>query len=460
MMADLTSERLIDIINLMSFDSFLPTVNQSNLYNDASSPLEELNRQCKILLNKESSDHILRSLLNREVLLKIIESVQEGIQVVDSHGIIRYVNSAFLNITGLKIYDRIGKNIYEVSPDGSLATVLTTKKPVNNVRNHPIGTPIELLSSAVPIYIFNKIVGAIAIIQDMQEVFKLTEQLKNTEAKFEHLSEKIKYLCNASYTFEDLIGNSLSMQHVLEMGHIAAKNDSVVLIQGETGTGKEIIANAIHYASARIKKQFVSVNCSAIPQQLLESEFFGHEKGSFTGAYKRKLGKFEVANGGTLFLDEIGDMDLLLQAKILRAIQEKEIQRVGGEDKIPLNVRIIAATNRNLKKMVENGAFRVDLFYRLNVWNIVIPPLRERKEDIDILIDFLLIKICRRIGKKGVIFSSKAKQILYKYDWPGNVRELENVIERALLSSRDRLKIEAEDLKFISIDDNSALTGT
>ena len=237
------------------------------------------------------------------------------------------------------------------------------------------------------------------------------------------------------------------------MARTAAQNDLTVLIQGETGTGKEIIANAIHNASRRARKPFISLNCSAIPENLLESEFFGHEKGSFTGAIKRKIGKFELAHGGTLFLDEIGDMDLRLQAKILRAIQEKKIERIGSDNQIQIDVRIIAATNRDLRKMVFEGSFRKDLFYRLNVWNITIPPLRERKADIEILTTHLLKKICKKLGRRSITVSPEALSIMIRYDWPGNVRELENVLERIVLNSKGKEYIDGNDLKSIIIED-------
>lgn len=422
--------------------------------------LKDLCNELQLECNTQHKMTLLDILLSRQILIQILDSIQEGVQVVDNLGTIKYVNPTFLKILGLQEDERIGKNIFEVSPDGSLATVLKTGRPVSNLKNKPKGTDIQLVSSAVPIYIANNMIGAIAINQDVRDVISLTEQLRRSKLIVNSLSEKIGHLSSAQYTFADFIGSSVATQNVIDMAKIAAQNDTTVLIQGETGTGKEIIANAIHNASLRAGKPFISVNCSAVPHDLLESEFFGHEKGSFTGAVKRKLGKFELANGGTLFLDEIGDMDLSLQAKILRAIQDKEIQRVGGEKSISLDVRIIAATNRDLKKMTKEGTFRQDLYYRLNVWNINIPPLRERKADLEELADFLIKKVCRKLGRKAVTLSPKAWEILYKYNWPGNVRELENVIERAILSSNNQLSIEADDLKFISINDNFTLPDT
>ena len=425
--------------------------------------LEDLEEYCQDLLqdNKEQNASVLLDfLLSREVLLEILEALQEGIQVADNEGIIRYVNNAFLEITGLKKEDRIGKSVFQVSPDGGLAPVLKTGKPVSNLRNFPTGTQVELVSKATPLYVFGKQIGVVAITKDIQDIVKLSKQLEKSEIMVQNLSEKLDHFVKAVYSFDDIIGSSVAMQNVIEMAKIASQTDTTVLIQGETGTGKEMIAHAIHKASARSKKPFISINCSAVPPNLLESEFFGHEKGSFTGAYKRKFGKFELANGGTLFLDEIGDMDLALQAKILRAIQEKAIQRVGGETKIPLDVRIIVATNRDLRKMVGEGSFREDLYYRLNVWNITIPPLRERKADLEELTEHLLGKICRKLGRKRMHLSPAAKRLVYSYSWPGNVRELENVLERAVLSSRGKLTIEAADLDFLTLNSSADAAGT
>lgn len=416
---------------------------------------QDLNELHSVLMTSPTKDinmKLSNLVLSREIFIEIFKTIQEGVQIVDHEGNIRYVNPAFLRILGVKEEDRIGKNIKDVSPDGSLMEVLKTKKSVNNLKNHPKGTRVELVSSATPILLHNNLIGAIAFVQDIKEVICLTEKLIKSEKMVENLSEKIGYFSKSKYTFDDVIGSSVSMENIVEMAKNAAANDVVVLIQGETGTGKEVIANAIHKASTRSQKPFISINCSAISQNLMESEFFGHEKGSFTGAYKNQLGKFELANGGTLFLDEIGDMDLSLQVKMLRAIQEREIRRVGGEVNIPLDVRIIAATNRNLKKMMVEGTFREDLYYRLNVWNIVIPPLRERRVDIEVLADYLSKKICRRLGKRIVTIDQSAYSVLFNYNWPGNVRELENVLERVILNTDNNI-INSENLSFLCADD-------
>jgi len=217
------------------------------------------------------------------------------------------------------------------------------------------------------------------------------------------------------------------------------------LIQGESGTGKELVARTLHQYSQRKNMPFVTVNCGAIPEGVLESEFFGHEKGAFTGAYNRKTGKFEYANGGTIFLDEIGEMSPPLQVKLLRVLQEREFERVGGNEKVVVDVRIVAATNKSLRQSISEKTFRADLFYRLNVVSIVIPPLRERKEDIPLLAAYFRDKYCSKLGKEPKKISVGALQVLQDYDWPGNVRELENNIEHAIVMGNGQV-ILVEDL--------------
>ncbi|MDO3377037.1 sigma-54-dependent transcriptional regulator [Geoalkalibacter halelectricus] len=236
-----------------------------------------------------------------------------------------------------------------------------------------------------------------------------------------------------------IIGQSKPMQEVYKILGKVAPSDVTILITGESGTGKELVARAIHYNSPRLGKPFLALNCAAIPRELLESELFGFEKGAFTGASERKIGKFEQANGGTLFLDEIGDMPLDLQAKLLRVLQEKEITRTGGSSTIAIDVRIVAATNQNLKDKVRAREFREDLFYRLNVVPIALPPLRERRDDIPLLVDYFVENAREKIGTSAMGCTAEAQQLLSAYNWPGNVRELENTIQRAALLSPNPL---------------------
>lgn len=235
--------------------------------------------------------------------------------------------------------------------------------------------------------------------------------------------------------FDGIIGKSIALQQVLEHVEVVAPTDSTVLIQGETGTGKELIARAIHNLSGRRVRPFVKLNCAAIPSGLLESELFGHEKGAFTGAVTRKTGRFELAHGGTLFLDEVGDIPLELQSKFLRVLQDQEFERLGSAETLRVNVRMVAATNRDLGAMVSEKRFRSDLYYRLNVFPIVSPPLRERQEDIGPLVNYFTQKFARRMNKHIEMISTETISALCRYHWPGNIRELENFVERAVIVS-------------------------
>jgi two-component system response regulator PilR (NtrC family) len=237
------------------------------------------------------------------------------------------------------------------------------------------------------------------------------------------------------YTFNNIIGKSARMQAIFSLIERIARTSSTVLVHGESGTGKELIARAIHFASPRAARRFLSINCGALPENLLESELFGHERGSFTGAVRDKKGLFQEADRGTLFLDEIGEMTPTMQVKLLRALQEKVVRKVGGNEEEPVDVRIIAATNQDLEARITTGDFREDLFYRINVLPIHLPPLRQRREDIPLLVDFFLQKYCKQMEMPAKPISVEAMQMLESYDWPGNVRELENLIERALALS-------------------------
>jgi two-component system response regulator AtoC len=241
------------------------------------------------------------------------------------------------------------------------------------------------------------------------------------------------------YRFENIIAKSSKMQRVIEVIKVVAKSNVTVLITGESGTGKELVARAIHSQSHRRNKPFVAVSCAALPESLLESELFGHEKGSFTGAYAQKKGKFEFANGGTLFLDEVGEMSANIQVHLLRVLEEKEFTRVGGNEPIRVDVRVISATNKDLRKAIEKQEFREDLYYRLNVVNIELPSLRERKEDVPLLAEHFLHKFAMGNQKEVTGFSPETMEFVLDYDWPGNVRELENAIERAVILAKDSL---------------------
>lgn len=269
------------------------------------------------------------------------------------------------------------------------------------------------------------------------DVQRLEPAVKNAIKSYDLTREleNIKENAKKEFSFDNIISADGKMQDVFKLISKVLDNDITVLIHGESGTGKELIARAIHYNGVRKDKPFVVVNCASIPRELLESELFGHEKGSFTGAHQRKLGKFEIANGGTIFLDEVGELEMPLQAKLLRVIQEREFERVGGTEIIKTDVRILSATNRDLKVSVEKNEFREDLFYRLNSFPITIPPLRKRRGDILVLAEHFLAKFNEKLAKEVTGFSRKALKLIYDYDWPGNVREMENTLERCLILS-------------------------
>ncbi len=265
-----------------------------------------------------------------------------------------------------------------------------------------------------------------------QHVINL-ETIRMEKEKLRQENRRLQNELANKYRITDIIGNSNKMREVFQMISQVSKSNATVLVRGESGTGKELVANSIHYNSNRAKSPFIKVNCAALPANLIESELFGHEKGAFTGAIKQKLGKFELANKGTIFLDEIGSIGLDVQTNLLRVLQEKEFERVGGHKTIKVNVRVVAATNKNLEEAVEEGSFRGDLYYRLNVFPIYMPPLRERKTDVLLLADYFLEKYSAENSKDIRRFSTPAIDMLMDYHWPGNVRELENCIERAVL---------------------------
>ena len=272
----------------------------------------------------------------------------------------------------------------------------------------------------------------LSVIRDLSEKIRSQEELERAEREKQYLEEEL----NTEHRFEDIIGESPALKKVLKQVETVAATDVTVLILGETGTGKDLVARAIHELSSRHARTLVKLNCAAIPTGLLESELFGHERGAFTGAISQKIGRLEFAHQGTLFLDEIGDLPPELQPKILRALQEKEFDRLGGTRTIPVDVRLVAATNRNLGKMVADREFRSDLYYRLRVFPIIIPPLRERREDIPLLVRYFVTKHARRMDKQIESIPSNVMKGLTKWDWPGNIRELENFIERAVILSK------------------------
>jgi PAS domain S-box-containing protein len=359
----------------------------------------------------------------------IFLATQDAISVVDEKGMHIMVNPAYTNITGIKYEDVIGKNaLFDIEEGESLhLKVLTTKEPVGNTKLKIKPSGKTVVAQAAPIIVDRVLKGSVAVLHDVTSIKDLTEKLKEAEKKIRELTYK--------YSFKDIIGESDKIKEVKMQVLKASKVPATVLLKGESGTGKELFANSIHGLSLRKNKEFVRVNCAALSDSLLESELFGYEEGAFTGAKKGgKKGLFEQANGSTIFLDEISEISMNTQAKLLRVLQEKEIMRVGGTRTISIDVRIIVATNSDLNLAVKEGRFREDLYYRINILPITIPPLRERKEDIPLLIKEIIVKINGEYGRNIVSISDDALKELLDYDWPGNIRELQNVIGRSIIN--------------------------
>lgn len=388
------------------------------------------------IMNEAEEIHGVDKLLHENALMQerlqmILEAVQDGICVVDRSGEVTYVNPSYLRIVHKTPEMVVGQNVFEKAADGNRCAVLRSGiARIGSIRHKKDGTTI--VANVNPIFIDGEIAGVVSVIKDITEIQTLMERLSQVSAKAEYLEQELLRTKKTAQAFANYIGKSGKVVDVLALASKAADSSANVLVRGESGTGKEVIAEGIHYASERRRGPFIRVNCGAIPGALLESELFGHEKGAFTGAVRRKLGKFELANHGTIFLDEIGELDKNLQVKLLRVLQQKEFDRVGGEETIHVDVRIIAATNRNLEEMVREGTFRDDLYYRLNVIPIILPPLRDRPEDIPLLVEHFIEKISKENKKDVRGITPEAMQMFMHYRWPGNVRELENVIERVI----------------------------
>lgn len=366
-------------------------------------------------------------------LKTILNNAYDGIVVIDKNRKITMINHSYAKFLNVDKDEVIGKDVTDVIENTRLHVILDTgESEIGEIQK--IGSR-NIVAMRIPIIEEGKVVGAIGKImfRDIQQVNSLAKKLNVIENELKYYKKELIKERRAKYSFENIPSNSDTMNKVKLLAQKSSKSNSTILIVGESGTGKELFAHSIHNASPRKLKPFVKMNCAAIPEDLLESELFGYEEGAFTGSKKGgKIGKFKLADGGTIFLDEIGDMPLNMQAKILRVLQEKELEPIGSNKTYPIDVRVISATNRDLSSMIRKGEFREDLYYRINVIKLNIPPLRERKEDLDILIDILLEKHKGDVGKyiKGI--SDGARNILKTYHWPGNVRQLENVLERAI----------------------------
>lgn len=361
---------------------------------------------------------------------KILETSHDLICFVDDDRHISYINPSYEKFFHINADDIQGKDLIDVAPDGLRMKVFNTRKKLENVIWQKDG--VEIISTLDPIFIDNEFKGVISTSKVISEMKDIMSQLAQSKQELSYYKKELMKHTKGNPNFKDIIGKDTTLKSVLNICEKASKSTSTVLIRGESGTGKELIAKAIHYNSDRKDKPFVRVNCAAIPENLIESELFGYEKGAFTGAIKNKPGKFSIANGGTIFLDEIGDMPTSMQVKLLRVIQEKEIESLGGLSPQKVDVRIIAATHRHLEEMIEKSTFREDLYYRLNVLSINLPPLRERREDINTLVDHFIDKFNKELNKNIIGIDKESLNLLEAYDWPGNIRELQNIVERAI----------------------------
>jgi transcriptional regulator with PAS, ATPase and Fis domain len=410
----------------------------------------------------------------------IADAISDGIYITDGKGVVTAVNKGYTEITGVKESDIVGKHMkdawdnmlfisdpafIEIEPENkSYALDMLSsgmKKNLKTRKPHPLAlivleekksisvittidrTNRRVLMTGTPFFDEDgNVIQVLTIIKDLTELLSLREKLDDAEKEKKRYKSELKSLkkdIKVHDIYRDLISQSSAMEKIAKLIEYVAKTDATILVTGETGVGKEVVSRTIYKHSKRCTGPYIKVNCAAIPENLLESELFGYEKGSFTGALqKEKLGLFEMANNGTILLDEIGEIPIKLQSKLLRVLQEKEIKRIGGTTSIKVDVRVIAATNLNLEEEVKRGNFREDLYYRLNVIPIVIPPLRERKEDISLLVYNFIDKFNKLYGKTKDI-DVTAIEVLESYDWPGNVRELENSIERLVVIGDENL---------------------
>ncbi|KLU61170.1 nitrogen fixation protein VnfA [Peptococcaceae bacterium CEB3] len=376
---------------------------------------------------------------NQKILFDILDTLHDVVLVIDSDTTIVYANKAYAEMLGVPVSKVLGRRLDMIEPEAALTQVQRTGEVLHNRRSYLSSLGIDVVGSAFPLYEGNTVIGSVGVFKNVSEVVRLTEELRHTRGVADYLQEQLNEREALPFSFQEYIGQNGRLRETLLLAAKVARTDSTVLILGESGVGKEVLARAIHNGSRRRSQHLIKVNCAAIPENLLESELFGYDEGAFTGARKGgKMGKFELAQGGTIFLDEIGDMSLNMQAKVLRVLQEREIERVGGNKTIKLNIRVIAATNKDLAQMIEEGTFRRDLYYRLDIIPLSLPPLRERKDDIPALAAHFLNKYGQQFDNPLLTLAPGTLNLLQAYDWPGNVRELQNVLERASILSDGR----------------------
>lgn len=433
------------------------------MFTDKTDPISQLYQITQIINKssdlKQSLYHVLeflsQSLNMARGTITILDPFSDEISIEVAHGI----SKSALQKGKYKLGEGITGQVIQSGQAVTLPKISEDRRFLNRTDARKMLKDHEISFICVPIKNDRQVIGALSVDRPYAPDYCLTdgeklltvvaamiatqviflERSRIEKEKLAAENDRLQAELEKKYRIKNIVGNSNKMREVYQMISQVAASNATVLIRGESGTGKELVANSIHYNSLRAKSPFIKINCAALPSNLIESELFGHEKGAFTGAIHQKVGKFELADKGTLFLDEIGSIEPDVQAKLLRVLQERELERVGGNKTIRVDVRIIAATNRNLEKAVTEGQFRSDLYYRLNVFPIYIPPLRERRTDVLVLADFFLEKYTRENNKPILRFSTPAIDMFMAYHWPGNVRELENCIERAVLLCEDQV---------------------
>lgn len=407
--------RLVDVVNMLSY---VRNVIQST---------ETMNEE-----------QFLKQIIRPTSLARcILDGLNDAVILVDKNSRIIYANKAYADILGIDVQKLLDRFLSEIEPEAKILGVLKTEESVVGkiINIKSLGSLI--MANITPIKFREKLVGAISVFSDITKITNIANELERMKIINKLLAQEMKSDQRLPESFKGIVGNSVVLRKQLTLAAKIASVESSVLILGESGTGKELLAKAIHEASSRKNGPFVVVNCAAIPDNLLESELFGYDEGAFTGAKKGgKIGKFEQAHGGTLFLDEIGDMPLIMQTKLLRILQDKELNKVGGVNSIKVDFRLLTATNKNLSEMVEQNKFREDLFYRINVFTIKIPPLRERRIDIFNLIEYYK-RFYEQTYNKQINISSECLKILLNYNWPGNIRELKNVVEHIVVMTNN-----------------------
>lgn len=415
----------------------------------------------------------------------ILNAVSDPLHIIDTEGILAFANTAWEEMIGISLAEAKGLHINEAIEksnsgfyfsfekdedtqttqythfdhknfDSVALTALKRQKPISMfayLREHQ-----RVLLTSSPLFHNGQIRYALTICRNLTDFSTLCEELENAIEKNKLIMDELEFYRNSMVSSQNIIGKSPAVQGLLQSVQYVATTDATVLITGESGVGKEVLTNEIHRLSKRTGEPFIRVNCASIPESLIESELFGYEKGAFTGAVKNKPGMFELANGGTLLLDEIGELPKALQPKLLRVLQEREIMRVGGTRTIPVDVRLIAATNQDLAEMVRRGEFRQDLYYRLNLIPLRIPPLRERAEDIPLLVQHFLDEFNAKYGKKKRV-TDTAMQTLKLYQWPGNIRELENLLERLVIIGDETRITSSQISKILTVPEQAVSAG-